>query len=331
MTTYVLGAGASHHAGFPLCSALWAQMMFWVIDSQPALPYRQAVDTVVALNGPVTDVEEMFTNLDNGRGVFQVLSEDQRTGLKRAIRRCLKDYFKSITHQHLNAPLYATFAGKISAGDRIITFNYDVSLECALIGARRFGVKNGYGRSFVATWDEPDSEITVLKLHGSINWIGSIFGGSTQGFGGFVNSLGDRPFVDNNESFFPTYPSRVLDTSFRGGGAANEAPTLILPTYEKKYSVSTSVGHEWGDFYESLWAQAAESLESSDRIVMIGYSMPQADTSARSLLLWANNKGAEILLCCGGSNETLKRDFETHGFRRVTSVGTFADFCSIAE
>ena len=218
---------------------------------------------------------------------------------------------------------------RISAGDRIVTFNYDVSLECALISARRFGVKNGYGSSFVATWDEPDSEITVLKLHGSINWIGSVFGG-IQGFSSFVNSLGDRPFVDNTESFLPTYPSRVLDTSFRGGGVANEAPTLILPTYEKKYSVSTSVGDEWGDFYKSLWAQAAESLESSDRIVMIGYSMPQADTRARALLLWADNKRAEILLCCGGSNETLGRDFETHGFWRVTSVGTFADFCSIA-
>jgi hypothetical protein len=329
MTTYVLGAGASHHAGFPLCSALWAQMMFWVIDSQPDPAYRQAVDTVVALNGPVTDVEEMFTNLDNGRGVFEALAEGQRTRLKRAIRRCLKDYFKLITHQHLNAPLYATFADKISAGDRIVTFNYDVSLECALIGARRFGVKNGYGSSFVATWDEFDSEITVLKLHGSINWIGSVFGG-IQGFGSFVNSLGDRPFVDNSESFLPTYPSRVLDTSFRGGGVANEAPTLILPTYEKKYFVSTSVGDEWSDFYESLWAQAAESLERSERIVMIGYSMPQAGTRARALLLWANNKRAEILLCCSGSNETLKRDFETHGFARVTSLGTFADFCSVA-
>jgi hypothetical protein len=326
MTTYVLGAGASYHAGFPLCSALWSQMVFWVLDSQPEPTYRQAVDTVVALNGPVTDVEEMFTNLDSGRGVFEALAEDHRTGLKRAIRRCLRDYFKSITRQSLNAPLYATPADKVSTGDRIITFNYDVSLENALISARRFGVKNGYGRTFVATWDEPDSEITVLKLHGSINWIGSIFGGLSQGFGCFVNSLGDRPFVDNTESCLPTYTSRVLDTRLRGGGIANEAPTLILPTYEKKYMVSTSVGYEWGDFYESLWAQAAESLESSDRIVMIGYSMPPADTRARSLLLWANNKRAEVLLFCSGANEALKNEFENHGFGRVTSVGAFEDF-----
>ena len=188
-------------------------------------------------------------------------------------------------------------------------------------------MKNGYGGSFIATWDEPDSETTVLKLHGSINWIGLTVGGLTQGLCSFVNGLGDRPFVDNRESFLPEYPSCVLDTSLQVGGAADEAPTLILPTYEKRFSVSTSLGDEWGDFYESLWAQAAESLESSDRIVMIGYSMPQADTRARSLLLWAINKRAEVLLCCGGSNETLiKRDFETHGFWRVTSVGTFEDF-----
>jgi len=101
MTTYVLGAGASYHAGYPLCAALWAEMTFWAIESQPDPTYRQAIDTVVALNGPVTDVEEMFTNLDNGRGVFQALAESQRAGLEGAIRRCLKNYFKFIAHQRL--------------------------------------------------------------------------------------------------------------------------------------------------------------------------------------------------------------------------------------
>jgi hypothetical protein len=29
MTTYVLGAGASKHAGYPLCSELWTEMNKW--------------------------------------------------------------------------------------------------------------------------------------------------------------------------------------------------------------------------------------------------------------------------------------------------------------
>jgi hypothetical protein len=39
--------------------------------------------------------------------------------------------------------------------------------------------------------------------------------------------------------------------------------------------VKTSLGNEWVPFYESLWSQATESLERSDRIVIIGYSMPE--------------------------------------------------------
>jgi hypothetical protein len=99
-----------------------------------------------------------------------------------------------------------------------------------------------------------------------------------------------------------------------------------LPTYEKKFSVETSGGDEWAPFYNSLWKQSEESLEQSDRIVIIGYSMPEADHRSRAVLLWGSNKRAEVLLCCAGSNEKLKRTFETHGFWRVAEVGGFSDF-----
>jgi SIR2-like domain len=327
-TTYVLGAGASYHAGFPLCSELWPKMAMWVVDSQPVdSEYRRAIDTMIALHGLVVDVEDMFTNLDLGRGVFQALNEDRRNGLRGTIARGLRDYFKSVCGQHIEASLYKAFASRVAGGDQIVTFNYDVALENALIGARKFGVKNGYG--FAADWDETDSEVKVLKLHGSINWIGALFRGVTQGFSAFSNSLGERPFVDNVESLFPGYPSRVLDRSFPGGGVAGGASTLVLPTYEKKYSVETSVGDEWGPFFESLWSQAAEAVEQSDRIVIIGYSMPDADHRSRALLLWGANKRAEVFLCCAGSNETLKRSFQTHEFWRVVEVGDFSDFLAL--
>ena len=203
-----------------------------------------------------------------------------------------------------------------------------MALENALIKARKFGVKNGYGTSFVADWEEPDSLVEVIKLHGSINWIGMIFGGATQGYSAFTNSLGERPFVDNVGSLLPAYAGRVLDTSFKGGGVTGGATTLVLPTYEKKFSVGTSVGEEWGPFYESLWSQATDALRQSHRIVIIGYSMPEADHRAQAILLWEANKRAEVYLCCAGSNETLKRRFQTHGFQRVVEVGAFSDFLS---
>ncbi len=294
----------------------------WVIESQPQdSEYRQAIDTVSVLHGPVVDTEGVFTDLDLRRGAFRALTDDQRNKLMGGIRRCLCDYFKSVCNQQRKASRYEALASRIQRGDVIVTFNYDVSLENVLIRAHKFRVRDGYG--FEADWDEPDSDVKVLKLHGSINWIGVLFGGATEGTSVFSDSLGPRPFVDNVDSVLPGYPDCVLDKTFPCGGVTGGSTTLVLPTYEKKYSVTTSVGVEWIRFYESLWSQAAESLQQSDRVVIIGYSMPEADHRSRALLLWCNNKRAEVLLCCANSNETLKRSFETHGFWRVHEIGAF--------
>src|ERR1039458_5156209 len=145
MTTYVLGAGASFHAGYPLCSELWPWMVTWVTETHPPdSEYRQAIDAVATLNGPVLDVEGVFTDLDLGRGAFRTLTEDQQNRLNGRLRRCLADYFKSICRQQREAPLYVAFANRVEKGDVVITFNYDVSLENELIRAHKFRVRNGW-------------------------------------------------------------------------------------------------------------------------------------------------------------------------------------------
>ena len=107
MTTYVLGAGASLHAGYPLCSELWAAMALWVIESQPQdSEYRQAIDIVAVLHGPVVDTEHTFTDLDLRQGAFRSLTEDQRNKLSGRIRRCLRAYFKSVCDQRRKASQY---------------------------------------------------------------------------------------------------------------------------------------------------------------------------------------------------------------------------------
>ena len=106
--------------------------------------------------------------------------------------------------------------------------------------------------------------------------------------------------MDNVDSLFPHYPNRVLNNTFPGGGATSGGVTLVLPTYEKQYFVTTSIGDEWISFYESLWTQASDSLQQSERIVLIGYNMPNADIRSRALLLWTSNKRAEVLHYCAG-------------------------------
>jgi hypothetical protein len=205
MCFYVLGAGASVHAGYPLCSALWSRMAKWVIERQTVdSEFRKAVDVIAAVNGPVKDIESMFTYLDLGQGPFDALTEDDRNFLRGRIRGCLRAYFCSISNMRREAHLYRALAKSVSNGDVIVTFNYDVALESEFVRAARFRVRNGYG--FPADWDEPDSDVIILKLHGSINWIGGLFGGETAGYGVAYNSLDQRPFVDNVDLVLPDYP-----------------------------------------------------------------------------------------------------------------------------
>lgn len=137
--------------------------------------------------------------------------------------------------------------------------------------------------------------------------------------------LGQQPFIDNHDLVLDSYPADVLDKSFQGGGVTDATITLVLPAHENSFSVTTSFGDEWHSFYESAWSQAAESLGRSDRIVVIGYSLPKADRKARAVLLCSANKRAEVLLCCGSSNTSLRQDFEDHGFGRVVEIGTFEE------
>ena len=112
MTTYVLGAGASHHAGYPLCSELWPKMAAGLINQPEATEpeFRVAIDEILALNGPVTDIEAVLTDLDLGQGAFHGLEEDHRRKITGTIRRCIRAYLIHIHSEQDAAALYAAFA-----------------------------------------------------------------------------------------------------------------------------------------------------------------------------------------------------------------------------
>src|SRR6185437_9272121 len=97
----------------------------------------------------------------------------------------------------------------------------------------------------------------------------------------------------------------VLERGAAGSGVTDAEITLILPTHEKQFYVKTSGGDEWSRIYDSLWDQAAAALQRSDRVVVVGYSMPSADQRARAVFLSNPQKRAEIVLCCKDSNSDL--------------------------
>ena len=97
---------------------------------------------------------------------------------KGALGDALRGWFREIRENP--AMEYAIFAKDfVQPGDTIITFNYDDSLERELARAGKWDVSAGYG--FEIGGLRGESAVRVLKLHGSINWLVSIFGGQSKG------------------------------------------------------------------------------------------------------------------------------------------------------
>jgi len=210
------------------------------------------------------------------------------------------------------------FARKLTSGDAIVTFNYDVALEIELIRANRFRVRDGYG--FEADWNEPNSDVKLLKLHGSINWTGEIAGPRPGFSAGGIRLLG--PYVDNRQSLLPGYDSVILDKTCSGrGGITDRSITMILPTHRKRFGVETSLGDEWSGVYQRLWNKADRLVAEADRIVMIGYSMPRAEERATQLLLGRSNKDVRLAVCCDKATGDIEQRFRDAGFTSIQRIG----------
>jgi hypothetical protein len=291
----------------------------WVGKTNSPNPqFQEAIGTVARLNGPVKDVEALFTDLCLGQGVFTALAPNARKALARSIRCCLQLSFEEICKSGPPAGRYAALAKTLAGGDAVVTFNYDLALEIELVRAGKFRIRDGYG--FEADWDEPNSGVKLLKLHGSINWTGEIAGprpGSISAGG--IRLLG--PYVDNRHSLLPGYASVVLDRACSGrGGMIDQSVTMILPTNRKRFGVETSLGDEWGSVYQRLWNKADELLAEADRIVIIGYSMPRADELATRLLLDRFNKDVRLAICCGKATGDVEQRFREAGFTSIERV-----------
>ena len=333
MTTYILGAGASAHAGYPLGTQLWARLVAWVIEHSPAdEPCRRHLDLIAALHGPVSDAEELLTNISLGRGAFAHLTERDQKSLRRFSRDAIRRFFRH--DRRLEASLYKDLATRlVELGDVIITFNYELALERQLRlatiesnGPPKLELPDGYGFPMPAG-NMASSAVTVLKLHGSVNWLGQLFGGKEHGdYFCATNSIGIRPVLDPLDQEYLGYPAcPPIDPEFKGGSYDNGI-AVILPTLEKRFEVPTSYGAEWRPFWDHIWSRAGFALGQAEKVVVIGYSLREADLRARELILGSANKDADVVVCCGAQSDALKERFLNHGFHYVRSAGTFENW-----
>jgi hypothetical protein len=328
-TVYIMGAGASRHVGYPLILGMGKQWLDWMA-AYPDGRFQGSVDLLVECFGKEPNIEHVITAIESLIHSLEnsVVLEDrlQRTLLGNTLGQLssgLREWFREL-HLH-PAGAYANFADEmIQPEDVVITFNYDDSLERELRRKGLWDVSKGYGFALGET--DQLSPVLVLKLHGSINWLASIFGGATAGSWAIGSdlSIGQHPVIHKADLEFLGYAD-FSGHLYPGGGAF---PSLILPGRTKEFFYHTSFGEEWKPFFDHLWSQGRKALEEADRIVVCGYSMLPADERACDMILRNSNKEAKVEIVCGSQGKRIADDFRKAGFKDVCfdPVGYFEEW-----
>jgi len=214
------------------------------------------------------------------------------------------------------------FADTLSPGDVVVTFNYDATVERVLLSRGKWSPKDGFGFELVfeetyngnARVDWGKSSVKVLHLHGATGWYrrplfapgyqpaGSgavpfaVFGAAPMG----TNISLDPEFL-KGFGIFTAVDACLPDTL----PVANERHVVLHPSFLKDYSSGEGA-------LTDLWRQAAEALRSADRVFVVGYSLPGADSAALTLLLTNLRRGVgRIVNPDGGTKMRLAQLLQT--------------------
>ncbi len=174
--------------------------------------------------------------------------------------------YLSLIHPEVQQNVMESFVRLLNDGDQIVTFNYDLMVETALYERNLWNPSDGYGVQFqslpeISHSHRFNSKNQLFKLHGSLNWEGlSIFG----------PELEMEFFYDDGTPIFPDFllkekPRKFIPYQGAHGGC------WIMPTFIKDFSVPELL---------RVWRSAHEALLKAQEVIVIGYSLPLADSAA---------------------------------------------------
>jgi hypothetical protein len=293
---FILGAGASSFAGYPLGSALWAFIRDHRMGDMVGEQRRDVV--IKEMNRVLTrfppdkydepDLEGLFTLFDLTTlfpGHIELLHADWNI-LKPKVIGTITDAFLSYQHDlqrflsgsielppavdalgqrlvsaSLVKQVMAAWPARLRDGDILLSFNWDLIHEVMMYQAKKWMPSDGYGFVCPPSLNAKPSPVKLLKLHGSVNWAQQ-------------NDPVRDPVVLQKAEFFPDAPYESSEDYMREGGW-DSGRRLVIPTYIK--TINTA-------FLFRLWDQAANALRSASEVTVIGYSLQPADSLARYLL-----------------------------------------------
>lgn len=201
----------------------------------------------------------------------------------------------------------------VRGGDILISFNWDLVQELMFKRAGMWTYEDGYGfQNDPNTCPPKSSSVIILKLHGSCNW-------------SLRDPWDDKPNIEYIGDFFDppdSGPARDMPI----GSTSDRGHSLIIPSYLKDPSKIPAL--------RSLWAKADAELAEATCLVVLGYSLPMADSFARNLFATAieRSKNLEcIRIVLGGDPEGRRRWEDISQGIRVMVGGTFEDYLSDEE
>jgi NAD-dependent SIR2 family protein deacetylase len=284
----VLGAGASYDHGYPLVGEFLSEQYYrWLFDQCAAIPgsFGEA-----QLEYFVAGVSRYRTIADNFEEVLSRVygQPEPYAELVEFVCRTLHLAYEPKLYSQLGSTAeylgLATMMLEHPAGGdvAVVTFNYDTSVEEAIssvstLTAKRWPAERlffNYGfrqpvqsaaAENIVNWASrlpgtyPAGRISILKPHGSANLLHCSACGAVAYFP--FQALGPGPA----DSYNKQCPVCTADSLAR----------LIVPPGKRK-QIPLAL--------EQVWQAAESALESSELVVIAGYSVPAYDTEARDLM-----------------------------------------------
>jgi hypothetical protein len=194
----------------------------------------------------------------------------------------------------------------LKTGDVVISFNYDILMDNALRNSRKL-TDYGYLVPFQKAEDAP-SEVTLLKLHGSMNWLHCSYCGSY--------------FLTRSKKMCEWYVSLPRTCPKCNQSNVYLERVIIPPLLTKDYSTQPM---------EYLWSEAERQLHRAREIVVIGYSFPHTDFATEALfrigLPWTAQRQTRFTVVNPDKNvfERFSRAFNTPKVEWVNSLDEYLD------
>lgn len=345
-TVYILGAGASVHAGAPLLNNFLATSRALHQGTEP-LTYIESFEklfswitdlkrSTASVQISHSNLEEIFSlasmtreiNTGEWEGLYEHLLNVIFETLDKSVgfRLVEATQYKKTFGDAVTLKFVGDFAKRNKARrdlcrantfekDSIITFNYDLLLDLAFH-------HHGIGVDYCL--DTPRGEgYKLLKLHGSMNW--AVHENCTAKNSGIhvakLDDLLSKRYVSGDVQKLSAFAS-LRNAPCEACRTVDLTPVFVPPTWTKSPSL---VG------LTAVWAAAAAEIQDAEQIVVVGYSMPQTDTFFQYLLalgLRRNTKLNRVIIVNPDTSPEYKRRFQNIFSQSIKIMSVSEDFGS---